>query len=99
MITRALRTLVKNQVNLTSPYQNQSAELKSSNILSQEFLSPLEEVRLAIEEIVVPKKVTIDLFPQTSLIRKQQHEIIAHYQLDGITVGTYNNKRIRIFPK
>jgi len=99
MITRALRTLVKNQVTLTSQYQNQSIESKSSNILSQEFLSPLEEVRLAIEEIVVPKKITIDLFPQTSLIRKQQHEIIAHYQLDGTTVGTYNNKRIRIFPK
>jgi stage III sporulation protein SpoIIIAA len=98
MITRALRTLVKNQVTLTSQYQNQSIESKSSNILSQEFLSPLEEVRLAIEEIVVPKKITIDLFPQTSLIRKQQHEIIAHYQLDGTTVGTYNNKRIRIFP-
>lgn len=99
MITRALRTLVKNQVTLTSQYQNQIIESKSSNILSQEFLTPLEEVRLAIEEIVVPKKITVDLFPQTSLIRKQQHEIIAHYQLDGTTIGTYNNKRIRIFPK
>jgi stage III sporulation protein SpoIIIAA len=99
MVTKALRTLAKNQTTLTPQYQNQSAESNSSNILSQEFLSPLEEVRLAIEEIVVPKKVAIDLFPQTSLIRKQQHEIIAHYQLDGITVGNINNKRIRIFPR
>ena len=99
MVTKALRTLARNQPTLTPQYQNQSAESTSSNILSQEFLSPLEEVRLAIEEIVVPKKVAIDLLPQTSLIRKQQQEIIAHYQLDGITVGKINNKRIRIFPK
>ena len=98
MITKALRTLVRNQVTLTPQYQSQSNEPNSSNILSQEFLSPLEEVRLAIEEIVVPKKIAIDLFPQPSLIRKQQHEIIVHYQLDGITVGNNNNKRIRIFP-
>jgi len=98
MITKALRTLVRNRRTLISQYQNQNTKPNSSNILSQEFLSPLEEVRLAIEEIVVPKKIAIDLFPQTSLIRKQQHEIIAHYQLDGITVGSGNNKHIRIFP-
>ena len=90
--------MVRNRRTLISQYQNQNTKPNSSNILSQEFLSPLEEVRLAVEEIVVPKKIAIDLFPQTSLIRKQQHEIIAHYQLDGITVGSGNNKHIRIFP-
>ena len=99
MVTKALRMLTKNQLNLSSRRQNSSNKSNPSNILSQEFLSPLEEVRLAIEEIVVPKKIVIDLFPQTSLIRKQQHEIIAHYQLDGVTIGQNNNKRIRIFPK
>ena len=97
MIIKALRNLAK--IYSLNTNQSEGSEKITSNILSQEFLSPLEEVRLAIEEIVVPKKLAVDLFPQTSLLRKQQHEIIAHYQLDGITVGKNNNKRIRIFPK
>jgi hypothetical protein len=96
MIRKALCTLTKNTS--IGILQQENYENKISSILSQEFLSPLEEVRLAIEEIVVPQKVAVDLFPQPSLIRKQQHEIIAHYQLDGITVGKTDNKRIRIFP-
>jgi len=95
MITKALRNLAKTSLIEVS----QNNEIITSNILSQEFLSPLEEVRLVIEEIVVPKKIAVDLFPQASLLRKQQHEIVAHYQLDGITVGKNSSKRLRIFPK
>jgi hypothetical protein len=97
MISKALRNLER--LHSLGASQNQNVENITSSILSQEFLSPLEEVRLAIEEIVVPKKIAIDLFPQTSVLRKQQHEIVAHYQLDGITIGRSSNKRIRIFPK
>ena len=97
MITKALRNLAK--TSLIDLSQNPNNENITSDILSQEFLSPLEEVRLVIEEIVVPKKIAVDLFPQTSMLRKQQHEIVAHYQLDGITVGKSSSKRLRIFPK
>jgi len=97
MITKALRNISKTNSLATTQYQNSNNI--TSNILNHEFLSPLEEVRLVIEEIVVPKKVAVDLFPQTSVLRKQQHEMVAHYQLDGVTVGKNNNKRIRIFPK
>jgi len=97
MITKALRNLAKTHSMQISQYPND--DNLTSKVLSQEFLSPLEEVRLAIEEIVVPNKIIVDLFPQTSLLRKQQHQIIAHYQLEGITVGKSNNKHIRIFPK
>ena len=37
--------------------------------------------------------------PQTSRIRKQQHELITHYQLQGVTVGKNKSKRLRIFPQ
>jgi len=97
MVTKALRNLAR--LHSLDPSQHQLEKSIISNILSQEFLSPLEEVRLAIEEIVVPKKIAVDLFPQTSMLRKQQHDIVAHYQLNGITVGKNSNKRIRIFPK
>ena len=97
MVTKALKKLAKTY-SLNTSYSSDNKRI-TSNILSQEFLSPLEEVRLVIEEIVVPRKIVVDLFPQTSMLRKQQHEIVAHYQLDGITVGKNNNRRIRIFPK
>ena len=71
---------------------------KITDIISQEFLTPLEETRLAIEEIVIAKDVAIDLFPRPSSIRKQQHELIYHYHLTCITVGQEKNKRLRIFP-
>ena len=96
MITKALKTLAKTPS--IDILKQQSFENKTYNKLSQEFLSPLEEVRLAIEEIVVPKKIVVDLFPQTSVIRKQQHQIISHYQLDGFTIGKNSSKHIRIFP-
>ena len=69
-----------------------------ANLICQEFLTPLEETRLAIEEIVIAKKIAIDLFPRTSRIRKQQHELVSHYQLTGISVGKEKNRRLRILP-
>ena len=59
----------------------------------------LKETRLAIEEVVIAKNIAIDLFPRESAIRKQQHELIYHYDLKGLTVGTEKNKRLRIFPR
>ena len=72
---------------------------KIARVISREFLTPLEEARLAIEEVVIPNSVAVDLFPRTSALRKQQHELIDHYQLKGITVGKEKNKRLRILPK
>ena len=71
---------------------------KLTEIVGKEFLTPLEEARLAIEEIVITKNIIVDLFPRSSTIRKQQHELIAHYQLKGVTVGNDQNQRVRIFP-
>ena len=36
---------------------------------------------------------------ENNIVRKQQHELIAHYQVQGMTVGDERNKRLRIFPK
>ena len=72
---------------------------KFAEIISREFLMPLEETRLTIEELVIAKKTVIDLFPRTSLIRKQQHELVSHYQLTGVSVGKGKNRRLRVFPR
>ena len=66
--------------------------------VSDKLLSPLEEARLVIEEIVIFKKCTVDLLPRPSAIRKLQHEIIHHYHLTSVGVGTGLSRRVRIYP-
>ena len=91
--------MVKNTSNSTkSKIKEQSSSNKISKIV-KELLTPLEETRLVIEEIVIPQKLTIDLLPRSSAIRKLQHELITHYQLRGTSVGNEPNRRLRIYPK
>jgi len=96
-IAKALRLLTKQDSVFPKKLKNDNSKI--AGIISQEFITPLEETRLAIEEIVIPKNTGIDLFPRPAVIRKQQHELIAHYQLSGHTIGTLKNRRIRILPK
>ena len=95
-IAKALRILAKK--NSLPTAKNKLINNKITGAISREFLTPLEETRLAIEEIVLTKDIAIDLFPRSSSIRKQQHELIYHYNLVGVTVGKSLNKRLRIFP-
>ena len=95
-IAKALRLLAKK--NSIPSVKNENDNSKITDIISREFLTPLEETRLAIEELVMVKNIAIDLFPRPISIRKQQHELINHYRLTAITVGTDENKRVRILP-
>jgi stage III sporulation protein SpoIIIAA len=95
-IAKVLRLLAKK--NSSPVVKKKDFDTKITAIISREFLTPLEEARLAIEEIVITKNVAVDLFPRPNLIRKQQYELIHHYHLAGITVGKEKNKRLRILP-
>ena len=68
-----------------------------SKIIEKSLLTPLEEARIVIEELIIPQKLTLDLLPQNSQIRKLQHEIINHYRLKGISIGDGKNRRVRIY--
>ena len=95
-IAKALRLLAKkNSMVPLIPEKNKAA---IENILSKEFLTPLEETRLVIEELVLEKNIAVDLFPRPNAIRKQQHDLINHYHLTGVTVGKDKTRRLRIFP-
>ena len=96
-IAKALRILAKK--NSLPLAKEKKFDFQMAGIISREFLTPLEEARLTIEEVVIANNVVIDLFPRSSTIRKQQYELIDHYHLVGVTVGEDNNKRIRIFPR
>ena len=95
-LTWALRKLMKKLTIL--PTIKEEAIRKTSRIFNKELLTPLEETRLAIEEIIIPGDKKIDLLPRSSSIRKLQHDLVKHYQLNSVSVGTGDNRRIRIYP-
>jgi hypothetical protein len=61
-------------------------------------LEALEEARLAVERIVLPKKQPVELLPRSPKVRKMQHELVEHYRLQSDSLGEEPNRRLRIYP-
>ena len=61
-------------------------------------LEALEEARLAVEQIVLPKGQPVELLPRSPKVRKMQHELVEHYKLSSTSFGDEPNRRLRIFP-
>ncbi len=96
LIARALRLLARK--NVLTPLKQKNDKAQMTKIISHDILAALEETRLVIEEIVIPQRIAIDLFPRNSTTRKKQHELIQHYQLSGVSVGKNKQKCLRIYP-
>jgi hypothetical protein len=58
----------------------------------------LEEARLAVEQIVIPKSQPVELLPRPAIIRKLQHELVEYYHLRADSFGEEPNRRLRIYP-
>jgi stage III sporulation protein SpoIIIAA len=58
----------------------------------------LEEARLAVEQIVIPKGQPVELLPRSASVRKMQHEFVEHYRLKSSSFGVEPNRRLRIYP-
>jgi len=65
---------------------------------SEDEMEALEEARLAVEQIVIPKGQPVELLPRSSVIRRMQHELVEHYHLKSNSFGSEPNRRIRIYP-
>jgi hypothetical protein len=65
---------------------------------SLEELDALEEVRLAIEYIVIPGGEAVELLPRRSEIIARQLELVKSYQLAAENSGTEQNPRLQILP-
>jgi stage III sporulation protein SpoIIIAA len=61
-------------------------------------LEALEEARLAVEQIVIPKGQPVELLPRSAKVRKMQHELVEHYRLRSDSFGDEPHRRIRIYP-
>ena len=65
---------------------------------SEDEMEALEEARLAVEQIVIPKAQQVELLPRSASIRRMQHELVEHYHLRSQSFGEEPNRRIRIYP-
>lgn len=63
-----------------------------------EEIDALEEVRLAIEYIVIPGGEPVELLPRRSEIIARQLELVESYQLTAENSGTEVNPRLQILP-
>lgn len=95
-LAKALRLISKKNTKVSVPKSNSKVLL--AKVLEKGFLTPLEEARLAVEEVVIPKNIPLDLIPRSNAIRKEQYELVCHYQLKACCVGEGDNSRLRIYP-
>lgn len=64
----------------------------------EDEIEALEEARLAVEQIVLPKGQPVELLPRSPKVRKMQHELVEHYRLKSSSFGDEPNRRLRIYP-
>ncbi|MCA1992570.1 MAG: AAA family ATPase [Coleofasciculus sp. S288] len=94
-ITRALRHLL----NMDDPNTPDVADLRLfTQSGSDDEIEALEEARLAVEQIVIPKGQPVELLPRSPKVRKMQHELVEHYRLKSDSFGDEPNRRLRIYP-
>ncbi|CAD7701632.1 unnamed protein product [Ostreobium quekettii] len=58
----------------------------------------MEEARLAIVEIVIPRRQPIELLPRAPWILKRQMKLAEFYNVQWRSVGSGNDARLRILP-
>lgn len=58
----------------------------------------LQEARLAIEQIVIPRGKPVELLPRSSSIISLQMNFIKKYQLQSEKIGKEPNVQLRILP-
>ncbi|MBO3461768.1 AAA family ATPase [Aetokthonos hydrillicola Thurmond2011] len=94
-ITRGLRRLL----NIEDPETADDRELQLFlHNGSDDEIDALEEARLAVEQIVIPKGQPVELLPRSASVRKMQHELVEHYRLKSHSFGEEPNRRLRIYP-
>jgi stage III sporulation protein SpoIIIAA len=64
----------------------------------EDEIDALEEARLAVEQIVIPKRQPVELLPRSASLRQMQHELVERYHLNSSSFGSEPNRRLRIYP-
>ena len=94
-ITRSLRQIL----DLEDPNVPEATDLRLfTQAGNDDEIEALEEARLAVEQIVIPKGQPVELLPRSAKVRKMQHELVEHYRLQSDSFGEEPNRRLRIYP-
>ncbi len=94
-LVRALRRLL----NQEHPDEPESVDLSLFTPAgNDDEIEAMEECRLAVEQIVLPKGQPVELLPRSGRVRKMQHELVEHYRLKAESFGEDPNRRLRIYP-
>lgn len=94
-ITKALRRLL----DMDDPAMPETTDVRLfTSSGAQDEIEALEEARLAVEQIVLPKGQPVELLPRSAKVRKMQHELVEHYRLKSSSFGDEPNRRLRIYP-
>lgn len=94
-ITHGLKRLL----DLDDAQSDETADLRLfTRAGSDDEIEALEEARLAVEQIVIPKQQPVELLPRSPKVRKMQHELVEHYRLQSDSFGEEPNRRLRIYP-
>ncbi|KAK1424066.1 hypothetical protein QVD17_19378 [Tagetes erecta] len=98
--TSSLSQLTKAIEALVSDYDNgfEDIEDEYSQINESEKTDALEEVRIAIEQVIIPKGEPVELLPRQSNIQLLQMDLIRKYKLQAQRIGSEMNERLRILP-
>ncbi|KAE8815813.1 hypothetical protein D1007_06643 [Hordeum vulgare] len=92
-ITRALRVLVDDHVDGLIDVEDKE-EVRSS-----EETDALEEARLAVEQVVIPKGESMQLLPRPSTIISSQVNLVERFNLKWEVTGQEPNACLRILPQ
>ena len=87
---------MRSLLNIEEPESN-ALEINSNDERYSE-IDALEEARVAVEQIVIPKKESVELLPRSAYVRKMQHELVERYQLNSHSFGEEPHRRLRIYP-
>lgn len=90
-ITNAVRALLRDHDG------SEDTEVEDTLKLSEKT-DALEEARVAIEQVVIPKGEHVELLPRSSSIMSLQMDLVRKYQLRSEKIGKEQDIHLRILP-
>ncbi|CAL5393545.1 unnamed protein product [Camellia sinensis] len=91
-LTKAIRALIADHEDGFKDFES------DDKINAPQKIEALEEARIAIEQVVIPKGEPVELLPRPSNIILLQKDLIHKYKLQTERVGAEPDARLRILP-
>lgn len=91
-LTKAIRALIADHAHGFKDFDFED------NMNSSQKIDALEEARVAIEQVVIPKGEPVELLPRPPNIISLQKDLVQKYKLQSKRIGTEPDERLRILP-